>query len=201
MAYQSHHYSATLLCSACISVFLLASSCAFCSSALSLHVHLRFIFLSQICIFVLSHSSTFYALCTMSILCATPPLCSFAHQFIPPLPTSLSQLPRSPIFSSLFCLIFSRQVLCQIIVTTLHILWQLSTVCSSSVVVILRFLASLAVTVFNTFPSVNCLYDDPSFLWKLSRDSSSPLAITLKLFEFSGRYNQSFLAVTIILFR
>jgi hypothetical protein len=48
MAYQSHHCSATLLCSACISVFLLASSCTFCSSALSLLAHLRFFFLSQI---------------------------------------------------------------------------------------------------------------------------------------------------------
>jgi hypothetical protein len=47
MAYQSHHCSATLLCSACISVFLLTLLCSFCSS-------------------------TFYALCTMSILCAMP---------------------------------------------------------------------------------------------------------------------------------
>jgi hypothetical protein len=44
MAYQSHHYSSILLCSTCISVFLLASSCALCSSTLSLHVHLNILF-------------------------------------------------------------------------------------------------------------------------------------------------------------
>jgi hypothetical protein len=57
-------------------------------------------------------------------------------------------------------------------------------------------LASLVVTVFNTFPCVNCFYDDSSFHWKLPQDSSAPLAITLKLFEFSGRYNHFVLAVT-----
>ena len=48
MAYQSHHRSATLLCSTCISVFLLACSYAFYSSALSLLAHLGFFFLSHI---------------------------------------------------------------------------------------------------------------------------------------------------------
>jgi hypothetical protein len=57
-------------------------------------------------------------------------------------------------------------------------------------------LSSLEVTVFDTFPSVNCLYDESSFHWKLSRDSSAPLVITPKLFKFSGRYHQSILEVT-----
>jgi hypothetical protein len=52
------------------------------------------------------------------------------------------------------------------------------------------FIFSVAVTDFDTFPSVNCLYDESSFHWQLPRDSSAPLAITLKLFEFSGGYTQ-----------
>jgi hypothetical protein len=133
MAYQSHHCSSILLCSACISVFLLASSCTFCSSALSLHAHLNILFYA--------HESQLKMPLLFSVLCI----------FIMPSP-----LPDHARNSS----------------------------------------SSLAVTVFDTFPSVNCLYDESSFHWKLSRDSSAPLAITLKLFEFSGRYHQSILAVT-----
>jgi hypothetical protein len=59
--------------------------------------------------------------------------------------------------------------------------------------------SSLEVIVFDTFPSVNCLYDESSFHWQLSRDSSAPLAITLKLFEFSGRYLSLFVISGIIL--
>ena len=86
MAYQSHHYSATLLCSTCISVFLLTSSWALWSSTLSLHVHLSFLFLFLICIFVLCLSSTLYALCIISILCTTPLLCvlAAAHNILQP---------------------------------------------------------------------------------------------------------------------
>jgi hypothetical protein len=71
---------------------------------------------------------------------------------------------------------------------------------SSSLAVILSFFGFCDSYSLRHFPSVNFLYDDSSFHWQLSRDSSAPLAIILKLFEFSGRYNQSFLAVTIIPF-
>jgi hypothetical protein len=136
MAYQSHHCSDILLCSACIKVFLLASSCIFCSSALSLHAHLNLLFYayeSQ-----LNTTLFFYVL----------------RIFIMPSP-----LPDHARNSS----------------------------------------SSLEVTVFDTFPFVNCLYDESSFLLKLSRDSSAPLAITLKLFEFSGRYLSLFVISGVIL--
>jgi hypothetical protein len=51
MAYQSRHFSTTLLYSASIIVSLLASFLAFRSYDLSLHVHLKFLFFSQICMF------------------------------------------------------------------------------------------------------------------------------------------------------
>jgi hypothetical protein len=133
MDYQSHHCSAILLCSVYISVFLLASSCAFCSSSLSLHAHLKIIFYA--------HESQL----------KMPLLISVLRIFIIPSP-----LPDHA--------------------------------CNSS--------SSLVVTVFDNFPSVNCLYDESSFHWKLSRDSSAPLDITLKLFEFFGRYHHSILIVT-----
>jgi hypothetical protein len=49
------------------------------------------------------------------------------------------------------------------------------------------------------FSSVNCLYDESSFQWKLSRDSLAPLEITLKLFKFSGRYLNMFIISGVIL--
>jgi hypothetical protein len=55
---------------------------------------------------------------------------------------------------------------------------------------------SVAVTVFDTFPSINCLYDQSSFHWQLHQDSSSPLVITLQLLEFSSRFHHCVLAVT-----
>jgi hypothetical protein len=126
MAYQSHHCSAILLCSACISVFLLASSCAFCSSTLSLHAHLNILFYT--------HESQLKTL-----------LFSVLRIFIMPSP-----LPDHAHNSS----------------------------------------SSLAVTVFDTFPlsivSMMSLHST-----ELSRDSSAPLAITLKLFEFSWQIPQS----------
>jgi hypothetical protein len=54
------------LCSACIGVFLLASSSTFLSSPLFQHVHLGFIFFSQICIFDMC---TF---CSLNLLCYIP---------------------------------------------------------------------------------------------------------------------------------
>jgi len=56
-------------------------------------------------------------------------------------------------------------------------------------IVTIEFILFVVVTDFDTFPSVNCLYDESSFHWQLPRDSSAPLAITLKLFEFSSRFN------------
>jgi hypothetical protein len=62
--------------------------------------------------------------------------------------------------------------------------------------VTVELILSVAVTVFDTFPSVNCLYDQSSFHWQLPQDSSAPLAITLQLLKFSGRFHHCILAVT-----
>jgi hypothetical protein len=78
MAYRSHHCSATLLCSTCTSVFLHTLPCASCSS-------------------------TFYALCAMSIPCTIPLLCISAaahclllHAWIP--------LNNNPHLFSIMCI-------------------------------------------------------------------------------------------------
>jgi hypothetical protein len=113
MDYQSHHCSAILLCSTCISVFLLESSCTFCSSALSLHAHL--------CLFV---HLFFYISCSFfslhSMCCASYIL--LWSSALPPSTLCKTIRKKAPLFS-LFYMFLSRQVLCEIIHSTLHLLW------------------------------------------------------------------------------
>jgi hypothetical protein len=139
-------------------------------------------------------------LCSCIFIHANCILCKIMHSstslfFILHLSSSLHSY-----LTMFFSVLHGHVELCLIIMETL--LWN------SSIMLILftlnatrsqlRF-SSLAVTVFDIFPSVNCLYDESSFHWQLPRDSSAPLAITLRFFEFSGRCNQSFSAVTISL--
>jgi hypothetical protein len=176
MAYQSHHCSATLICSACISVFLHASLALFVLLPFMLYAPCPFYALCLFCAFHLLHTTCFYSHESHSTT-TTISSCS-AHIY--------HAKSSARAYTQLFVLSGDHPE------SVLH-QWSLS----------LDSSASLAVTVFNAFPSVNFLNDESSLHWKLPRDSSAPLAITLKLLEFSGRYNhsisnynQSFLAVT-----
>ena len=128
MAYQTYHYSAAFRCSVCLIAFLLTS-------------------------LALSCSSTFYALCAMSIHCIVPLLCSstaalssfFTHE--PPSPTTFTATSNNnnPLLFSVLCiysfcapcacnvcnplhvdsmlLSSTSQLLCLIIIMTLQLLW------------------------------------------------------------------------------
>jgi hypothetical protein len=117
MAYQSHHCSATLLCSACISVLLLlASSCAPPVQLL------------------------FFLLCSMLPLHSFRCISDLHFRYCATSLTTHLHDSRKITLYSLFCMFFSPRVLCLIIIQTLRLLWQLFRICSSSVGVILRFL-------------------------------------------------------------
>jgi len=68
---------------------------------------------------------------------------------------------------------------------------------------IVELIFSVVVIGFDTFPSINCIYDQSSFHWQLPQDSLAPLAITLKPLWFlwqkqsvvSGSYPENLCAL------
>jgi hypothetical protein len=229
MAYQSHHCSATLLCSACISVSLLASAalsvllsymhlCSFLLLCFMLCVFFPFYAPCLFCALQLLHTTCFYP--HESLSTTSHHLFSVLHFYILYAPTAFPHNyianSKNPLhFFVLHLFVMSSPLLdhhgnssSSLVVSSMR---------SSSLVIMLRFLSfsgnrdsssSLSQLSLSSllqlqssilFPSVNRLYVESSFHWKLPQDSSASLAITLRFFEFSGRCNQSFSAVTISL--
>jgi hypothetical protein len=136
MAYQSHHCSATLLCSACISAFLhaslalfvLLSDMHFCSLLLlrfMLYFFFPFYAPRLFCVLQLLHTTCFYSHESHS---TAPPISSLfyififsVHQLHPLNHTSACSshyyiANSQSTHTALFCISLSRRVLCLIII-------------------------------------------------------------------------------------
>jgi hypothetical protein len=116
MAYQSHHCSATLPCSVCLTVFL--------HTCLALSVLLPFMLCAPcpfnapflFCVFQLLHTTSFYM--PESLSTAQPSLLCSAFLF--------SLCIFCILYSQCFCMLSPCRVLCLIIIATLQLLWRLN---------------------------------------------------------------------------
>jgi hypothetical protein len=135
-------------------------------------------------------SSALYALCLISILCPMPLLCVSTLSHIMLLLISINLNRRNHLFSVLHLFIMLSPLSSHTLDSSSSLVIMLSmffiSVYYAEILQLLWPLcrdssASLAVTVFDAFPSINCLDDESSFHWSLPRDSSASLVISPKL--------------------